>query len=74
MKFIVPYMLLALNLALTAGLAKTVFSDEEITVDFGELFAVRQKPGKVFYAKFLPKPLSTVDFCAWQPAPPMCSR
>lgn len=47
-----------------------VFTNEEIYIDFGGQFEPREKPGTTLYPRYLPEPLTTVDFCPWQPQPP----
>lgn len=48
----------------------TVFTNDEISVDFAGTFAVRETPGETQYSRHLAKPLQTIDFCKWQPQPP----
>lgn len=47
-----------------------VFSNEEIRIHFNGQFEPREKPGNTQYAKYLPQPIATVDFCPWKPQPP----
>jgi hypothetical protein len=46
------------------------FTNKEVAIDFAGPFAVRDQPGATLYPQLLAKPLQTVDFCKWYPAPP----
>ncbi|MFO1471183.1 MAG: hypothetical protein U1F27_09115 [Turneriella sp.] len=52
------------------SIVPVAYSNEEIRIDFGGPFAVRERPGTTQYGQHLPQPVTTVDFCVWQPQPP----
>lgn len=52
------------------SIVPVVFTNEEIRIDFGGHFELREKPGTTQYPSQLPQPLTTVDFCPWRPQAP----
>lgn len=64
------FLMATLSGVIQLSASPTVFTDEELRIDFRQAFAVRAKPGTTHYPRHLPQPLRTVDFCPWQPQPP----
>ncbi len=62
--------LLAVTLCLQAEQSATVFINNEIRIEFGGPFALRDQPGETLYPQHFAKPLQTIDFCKWNPQPP----
>lgn len=66
----VPFLILAATVCLQAARKLTVFSNDEIRIEFGGEFALRDQPGDTLYPQQIAKPVHTIDFCKWNPQPP----